>query len=111
MFGATRELLKDEDEEEYRYTDVQLMRAFNMGVTRLYALRPDMFKLTKTGIPFYSTADLTKVYPLPVVTFTPMTMFVVGYAELRNDEYTDDAKAVTLMRKFEGDLTGGYNAV
>jgi hypothetical protein len=106
VFDIARELLKDEDSEEYRYTDVSLLRAFNTAITMVVDKRPDAMTVLRSGVPTYTSDDLASPFPLPITFFNPVVFFVVGYAELRNDEFTDDSRAATFMGRFERDLVG-----
>ena len=108
VIDIAREHLKDEISEEYRYSDNSLIRGFNVCLTAIWNLRPEVFPPSKEFVT-YTTADLGKPFPIPLIFFHPVVFFVVGYAELRDDEFTDDTRATSLMNKFEADLKGLSN--
>lgn len=109
IISIAREILKDEESEEYRYTDAQLLRAINVCVGEAYNIRPDAFRVVKDGLPYWTESDLDTEFPLPMNFFSPFCMFVAGFAELRNDEFTDDKRSRMLIGKFREDLQGNLN--
>lgn len=106
VIDISRELLKDEDSGEYRYSDASLLRAFNVGITVVFDKRPDAMSSIYDGIPVYTADDLDKEFPISLNFFNPMVFFITAYAELRNDEFTDDSRATALMNKFTKDIIG-----
>jgi hypothetical protein len=104
--GAVREILKDEVPEAYRYSDASLMRAFNIAITELHTLRPDAF-IVKEPWTYLTTDDMDKEFPVPLNFFNPVIYFICGYAELRDEEYSQDNRAGILLTKFTQDVTGG----
>ena len=100
---SVRELLKDEDAQNYRYSDASLIRTFNYGVAVLRDRRPDAF-VVKEGFTELTESDRDSQLQIPIIFRTPMIYFVVGFTELRDDEFTDDARAVTLISKFESEV-------
>ena len=103
-FTDARDTLKD-SVEPYRYPDDTLMRALNMCVASTYRLRPDMFILSE-GVPSYTLTDLDDPFPLGIGFYQSVVYFIVGYSELRDDEYSDDSRANSLLKKYEFDLVG-----
>mgnify|MGYP003628572102 CR=1 FL=1 len=103
FIAVVRELLKDEEVGAYRYTDESLVRILNVGITVLRDKRPDAFFITQKMV-VYTVSDFTKEFPLPINFFSPMAYFVTGYAELRDDEYSDDSRATSLISKFEMEI-------
>lgn len=102
MIDYSRVLLQDTI-EPYRYPTDQLIGILNMGLLDARRLRPDMFLTTPTEVPFYSTdVDVVAIdqqYRLALV------YFVVGQANLRDEEDTQDARAAAMMLKFSQMLT------
>lgn len=107
--SRVREILQDEDAEEYRYTDESLIGVFNVAVLSLREKRPDAF-IVGQPITEYTTADLTAEFPVPLTFYTPITYFVAAYAELRDDEFTTGGRAILLMAKFNEDVMGVANS-
>jgi hypothetical protein len=93
----------------YRYTDQDLTDNFNGAMIEARKLRPDLF-LTyglRTPLPLYTTSNLSDgtLFPVDEQYFTAFIWYVVGRAELREDTFTDDSRAVSLMNKFISALT------
>lgn len=98
----TRRLLQDEI-VPYRYPDADLIDALNIGLLEARRLRADLF-LPLFDIPYFAVADTAKV-----VTFEPMyrqslVYYMVGRAQLRDEEETTDSRAAALMTKFTAQL-------
>jgi Family of unknown function (DUF6682) len=103
-----RRLLQDEI-TPYRYPDDDLVDALNMGLLEARRLRADLF-LPLFEIPWL---DPTKTAPgtdlTQPVTMDPMyrpalVYYIVGRAQLRDDESTTDQRAAGLMTKFTAQL-------
>jgi hypothetical protein len=86
----------------YRYTDAELIRALNIAVLEARRLRPDLFLAAAFSLPTYATgADAFAIEPMYRPSFI---YYVVGRAQLRDDEATQDARASVLMNKFVAQL-------
>ena len=86
----------------YRYTDAELIRALNIAILEARRLRPDLFLTSFASLPSYSTgADAFAIEPMYRPTFV---YYIVGRAQLRDDEATQDARASVLMNKFVAQL-------
>lgn len=86
------------------------MDYFNSALLELRRLRPDAFLGGfEDPIPMLSiNDDLTAVtFPVDEQFFTPVVFFITGMAELRDDEFTVDGRAVTVMQQFTAKVTGG----
>src|SRR5262245_698046 len=96
-----RRLLQDE-RVPYRYPDKDLVEALNIGLTEARRLRADLF-LPLFEVPYISSSGaITMTAP---VTIDPMyrsslVYYVVGRAQLRDDEETTDSRASALLTKF-----------
>lgn len=90
-----------------RYTDGQLLDAFNGGMEVVRRSRPDFF-IGKPAdwLPFYDATNLVDPFPLPPWMFQPLVFFVVGRSELRDDPYTNNSRAMG----FTGALTAALLA-
>lgn len=104
----SRRLLQDEF-IPYRYPDDDLVDALNIALLEARRLRADLF-LPAFDIPWFdpSAGALTTTKTKPV-TFDPMyrqslVYYMVGRAQLRDDESTVDARAASLMTKFTAQL-------
>ena len=109
---SAREILKDEDSECYRYEQSELISYFNIASTQLLRLRPDVFRVTEQMLYVdpnetdYTSDDY--VFPYPIQLYGAFIYFIAGYAELRDDEFSDDARASKLLAKFETELGGTH---
>lgn len=103
-----RVLLQDAEKE--RYSDAELLDSLNMAITEMQRIRPDIPALFQPiqGFP-WTTTSLNQGNLLPVdgKYFSPLVSFVTGWAELRDDEFATDNRAVTLLTRFQSQLTMG----
>lgn len=125
LVDEARVILQD-TEEEYRYSDAILLSKLNRGLQELGRLRPDAFweffneDTDDIAVPevvvtdadpdtdtdeFDATEDaeiaLTANFNLPGMFYAPLVFFVASSAELLDDEFTQDSRAVTLMQSFK----------
>src|SRR5215471_7890799 len=105
LFDAARAILNDTSSVAgpVRYTDDDLMRALNQGLLEARSRRPDAFlgMGLRVAIPFYAAPDdLAAAFPLDQIFYPLFVYFVVGWSELREDEFTADARAVVLINRF-----------
>ena len=102
LFSECRTLLQDKDPAPaYRYLDGELMEAFNAFLLEARVKRPDLFidLGLRVALPFYTTDDMSQLFPLPAGLYNPALYYVVGRSELREDPFADDARATVLMNK------------
>jgi hypothetical protein len=97
-----RRLLQDLN-VPYRYPDADLVDALNIGLLEARRLRADLF-LPTFNIEYFAPDATNKP-----VTFDPMyrqtlVYYMVGRAQLRDDEGTTDARAGALLTKFTSQL-------
>jgi predicted metal-dependent hydrolase len=102
--GDARVLLQD-TRVPYRYSDDDLLRNLNIGLQNARKLRADLF-LPQTDMvpPQYTAADLAKVIPIEFGYRDAFVYYMVGRAQLRDEESTTDSRAAGLMNKFVGQL-------
>jgi hypothetical protein len=111
LLNRVRQVLQDEDQNNYRYPTSDLIGYLNDAVTEAYRLRPDLFIGTyakrRTLISDVPTTDYTQVaFPLPDSCFVPVVGYVVGFTEIRDDEFSNDGRAMTFMTSFTQKLLG-----
>lgn len=86
-----------------RYSDEDLIQAFNSALFEVRAKRPDAFLGVglRVGVPqFVMPDDQAEVFPLDQ-TFYPLCVnYIVGKSELREDEFAAEGRAVALLNKF-----------
>jgi hypothetical protein len=100
-----RRILSDDD--KVRYTDADLIAAFNDALLQARAKRPDVFldMGLRNAVPQYTMpGDALTTFPLDPGLYPAFLYYVVGRSELRDDTYTQDSRAVTLANKFVSQL-------
>lgn len=103
-----RVILNDTDGD--RYTDDQLVSDLNNALSMTKMLRPDVFKLGE-ALPEFTSADLGVLptptdFPLPEIFYQSFVYYLAGNAELRDDEFAVDNRAMTLLSAYRRNLTG-----
>lgn len=103
-----RQILQDTDENGYRYSDAILLNVLNRALQELGRIRPDAFWTTFTGedivIPEVVTADLGTTFPLPSQFYSPVVNFIIAWAEVLDDEFTQDGRAGMLLAQFKAQV-------
>jgi hypothetical protein len=103
---SARVLLQD-TVAPYRYADDELVLAFSMGLMDARKLRPDLFLdyfREEAEFPSYTTNDSTDVSFIDEQYRTAFLYYIVGHAQLRDDEPTQDSRASALLNKFTQSL-------
>lgn len=104
ILQQVRDVLQDMDGT--RYPTDSLIRGLNLAVLQVRSLRPDYFVGTfRDQIPRITTT--AEDLPLPDELMGPLTQYVAGWAEMRDDEFTTDGRAAVLLRSFEAQLGVG----
>ena len=92
-----------------RYTDDDLISDLNSAISMTKMLRPDAFILGE-ALPEFTTADLAQMpatdFPLPEIFYQSFIYYLAGNAELRDDEFAVDNRAMTLLSAYRRNLTG-----
>jgi len=92
-----------------RYSDTDLIQAFNSALAEVRAKRPDAFLATglRVSVPQYVMPDDTAAaFPLDSVFYPLCINYIVGRSELREDEFAAEGRAVALLNKFTTGLLG-----
>lgn len=103
IITEARVILNDSNGD--RYTDTQLIADFNNAISMTKMLRPDVFILGEE-LPEFTVNDLTEDFPLPEIFAQPFIYYLAGNAELRDDEFAVDGRAMTLLAAYRRHLTG-----
>lgn len=103
MVAHARVLTQDEG-VPYRYSDNQFLTALNVAIMESYRIRPDLW-LRVTTLPSYTTVDSTALtidqrYRMAFV------YYMMGMAQLRDEEETEDKRAAAFLSMFQQQLTG-----
>jgi hypothetical protein len=117
LVDEAREILQDTDEDALRYSNAMLLNKLNRALKELKRLRPeaywDTFDEFDVVVPEVvddasaasdsdvATADLTDDVIVPDIFYTALVYFVVGSAELVDDEFAEDNRAMTLLTQFK----------
>lgn len=103
--AEARAILHDTTEQVYRYTTADLYAYLNNALLETRRVRPDLFRAyLGTDTPEFAPGDEGEAFPIDAMYFTPVVLYIAGTAELRDDEFTVDARAVTLMQQFAAKL-------
>jgi hypothetical protein len=100
-----RRLLQDEV-SPYRYPDKDLVEALNIGLMEVRRLRADLLlpSFTIPQFPSTGTIDTTAAVPFEPMYRSSLVYYIVGRAQLRDDEATVDARAASLLGKFTAQM-------
>ena len=100
----------------YRFSQTVLLQLLNSALREVYRLRPDAaignFSqgiLTYNTSTTYLAADLGTGIAFPFderLFFSPVVYYVAGRAELADDEFVDNNRAMTLLSAFRNQLVG-----
>lgn len=100
-----RVLLLDEV-EPYRYETADLVEALNMGILETRRLRPDILSsFYRSALPEFSASALTAAVPIDPQYRTAFVYYIVGNAQLRDEENTQDQRASAFLNKFVAMMT------
>jgi len=86
-----------------RYSDTDLIQAFNSALSEVRAKRPDAFLATglRVSVPQYVMPDdQTQHFPLDLIFYPLCINYIVGRSELREDEFAAEGRAVAMLNKF-----------
>lgn len=98
---GARVLLQDQA-VPYRYPDADLVLALNMSLLEAKKLRPDLF-LNRT-IPAYSTGAMGASVVVDEMYRVAHLYYVVGQAQMRDDENVQDQRAAAFLGMFQSKL-------
>jgi hypothetical protein len=112
-----RVLLQDTDSDAPRYTDPVLLAILNRALQQLSVLRPDayygMFSANSLNVPevvasgaIAGQVNISASFGLEMQFFSPLINYVVGVAEIIDDEYTEDGRAAMMLTQFRNSVLG-----
>lgn len=105
VLSQARTLLQDKV-TPYRYSDDSLIAAINESMFEARRIRPDLFVGSlRTALTRVSASADT--LPLEDQYFSPVVNYVVGRAEMRDDEFATDKRAALLHSAFYTALVKG----
>lgn len=102
ILDQVRTILQDTDTlgGEYRYSSDSLVTNLNMGLWEMYRIRPDIFLELNFQVPQYSSQLPTTPVTIEPQHLPALVYYVVGMAQLRDDEGTQDQRASGFLSKF-----------
>lgn len=103
--AEARVLLQD-TRAPHRYATQELLGYLTSAVTEAYRLRPDLFVGSYSTLPIFSESNQSAAVPLPVWLFPQAVNYMVGRAELRDDKFTVDGRALALTNAYATALLG-----
>lgn len=85
----------------YRYPDSDLVSALGLAVLEARRLRPDVLQsYLRTTLPDFDTAHMSAAVPIDPQYRIAFLYYIVGHAQLRDDENNQDSRAAVFMNKF-----------
>lgn len=106
---ATARTITQDQLQPYRVPDSELVGYVSEAVGEARRVRPDLFLSSfRDTIPYYTESLMATTYvSLPDMYFAHLVNYVAGRADLREDEFSQDGRAMALMNAFGVALTGG----
>lgn len=90
----------------YRYEDADLYALFNSAMSEMRRLRPDLFLSTLLDTPaLYTVASANTAFPVSETYWIAVVNYLIGRAELRDDQFNSDARASALLSAFKAQLS------
>jgi hypothetical protein len=105
IVARARTLLQD-TVEPYRYATPDLISALNEACMEAKRLRPDLYLRTlKLSLPsFVAEADTVTEEKIPSEYRTAFIYYIVGNAQLQDEEDTQDQRATVFLNKFAAQM-------
>jgi hypothetical protein len=92
-----------------RFSNDEMMEAFNGALIEARMKRPDLFidMGMRTPVPYYvASTDLGVPFPIDLQYYNAFLYYIVGRMDLRESVSGDTGRAAVLMNKFVSQLTG-----
>lgn len=91
--------------EPYRYPTADLVENLNLGILEARRLRPDVLQsYLRTALPDFSAGSLGAAVDIDPQYRMAFLYYICGHAQLRDDENTQDSRAVTFLNKFTSQM-------
>jgi hypothetical protein len=102
IIAQVRTLLQDVSlaGSEYRYSDDSLIMNLNMGLLEMFRMRPDIFLFDYFAVPQYTLGDFNTPITIEQQFVPSLVYYIVGMAQLRDDEGDQDERASGFLSKF-----------
>lgn len=117
VITEARVLLQDTDSAGYRYSDANLIAILNRGIQAVARVRPDacydLYSDNSLEVPELVESDpssdqviFTDPFGFEMQFFNPLVSYLIGIAELVDDEYAEDGRAMMLLQAFKAEVLG-----
>lgn len=104
LFEA-REILQDTI-QPYRYGDESLCAILTTAIREARRLRPDLFvESLFSPLPIVTATDLAAPFPMTEMYWAATVNYIVGRAELRDDQFNADGRASAMLASFKAQLS------
>lgn len=88
----------------YRYLDTELVTALNMALLEARKVRPDLF-IGLNAVQSFTANDSTAV-TIPEQYKNYLVFYICGNAQLRDEESTQDSRAMAFFGMFKSGMLG-----
>ena len=106
VIDRAQEILQDT--AGVRYPIADLVDYLNEGIVAIRRVRPDLFiGQYTTPLTAVTEGTLANALPTPDSVFEGLAYYVAGRAELRDDEFAVDGRAMTMMGRLNTNLLQG----
>ncbi|NBT77292.1 MAG: hypothetical protein EBT04_02330 [Betaproteobacteria bacterium] len=103
--AEARSILQD-TAPPYRYAEVDLYVIFNSAMSETRRLRPDLFMASLFDPPIvYLSTNSSSPFPISESYYIAVVNYIVGRAELRDDQFNADNRASALLSAFKAQLS------
>jgi hypothetical protein len=109
LIAQVRILLQDTDVRsgQYRYSTDSIITSFNQAMMDTYRIRPDLFLSNKFVIPVYNTGTLNAPIIFEPQYIPALIYYVVGLVQARDDEQSQDARAMGFLKVYQQTIVNG----
>lgn len=105
VVNSARGVLQDR-RSPYRYSDEDLIEYVTFGLLEAFRVRPDLLPLSSGFSAPALSLSMDDLLPLPDMYVPQLVNYVVGRAELRDDEAAEANRALSLVQAFGASLVG-----
>jgi hypothetical protein len=108
LIDEARTILQDTDSDGSRLEDAAYIDFLNRGLQAMATIRPDAFWDTfatdNIVVPEVVSADLATTFPIDMIFYPPLVHYVAGAAEILDDEFSTEGRAMALLSTFRQSL-------
>lgn len=107
LLSQIRTLLQDVDNtgsSGYRYSTDSIVMNINQGMSDMYRIRPDLFLALDFKIPTFNSGQPDVIIGVEEQYIPPLVYYAVGLTQARDDEQTQDSRAMAFLKTFSATL-------